>query len=57
MKLSYLEDFDSQIPAIQLLGTLGWKSFSREETLTRCNRSFDRVMVQQLLTGKVRVKG
>ena len=24
MKLSYLEDFDSQIPAIQLLGTFGW---------------------------------
>ena len=37
MKLSYLEDFDSQIPANQLLGTLDWTYLSCEEAFVLRN--------------------
>jgi hypothetical protein len=30
MQLSYLEDFDSKIPAIQVLCALGWRYLGRE---------------------------
>ena len=49
MSLSYLEDFDSQIPAIQLLHGLGWEYLSREETLVLRNGRKDQVVLTEIL--------
>ena len=63
MKLSYLEDFDSQIPAIQLLGTFGWSYLSREEALALRNGRLDQVVLTGILkpwldeNNRIEVKG
>ncbi len=63
MNLSYLEDFDSQIPAIQLLGRLGWKYLSREEALAHRNGRLDQVVLTGILkpwlekNNRIEVKG
>lgn len=49
MSLSYLEDFDSQIPAIQLLNGLGWEYLSREEALALRNGRKDQVVLTEIL--------
>jgi len=50
MALSYLEDLDSQIPAIQLLHGLGWQYLSQSEALELRNNRKDQV----ILTGVLR---
>jgi len=49
MSLSYLEDFDSQVPAIQLLNGLGWEYLSREEALVLRNGRKDQVVLTEIL--------
>ena len=49
MSLSYLEDFDSQIPAIQLLSGLDWVYLSREEAITLRNGRKDQVVLTEIL--------
>ena len=49
MKLSYLEDFDSQIPAIQVLCALGWQYLSREEAITMRGGRLDQVVLGGVL--------
>ena len=41
----YLEDLDSQIPAIQVLHSLGWKYLSREEAVRLRNGRLDQVVL------------
>lgn len=50
MDLSYLEDFDSQIPAIQVLQALGWNYLSREEALSLRNGRKDHVVLTEVLS-------
>jgi type I restriction enzyme R subunit len=63
MNLSYLEDFDSVIPAIQVLQALGWQYLSREEALRLRNNRRDRVVLTEVLrpwleaNNRIEVKG
>ncbi len=63
MKLSYLEDFDSKIPAIQVLHALGWQYLSRDEALNLRNGRLDQVVLTGILTpwlekhNRIEVKG
>jgi type I restriction enzyme R subunit len=45
----HLEDLDSQIPAIQVLHSLGWKYLSREEAVRLCNGRPDQVALTGVL--------
>ena len=45
----YLEDLDSQIPAVQLLCALGWQYLSREEALALRGGRQDRVVLHGVL--------
>jgi type I restriction enzyme R subunit len=49
MRLAYLEDFDSLIPAIQVLHALGWQYLSREEALALRGGRPDRVVLSGIL--------
>lgn len=49
MDLSYLEDFDSVIPAIQVLHSLGWQYLSREEALHLRNGRAGQVVLTEVL--------
>ncbi len=49
MALSYLEDLDSQIPAIQLLHGLGWEYLSQNEALALRNNRKDQVILTGIL--------
>lgn len=49
MSFSYLEDFDSQIPAIQMLHGLGWDYLSREKALALRNGRKDQVVLTEVL--------
>jgi type I restriction enzyme, R subunit len=63
MNLSYLEDFDSVIPAIQVLHALGWQYLSREEALRLRNGRLDQVVLIEVLrpwleaNNRIEVKG
>jgi type I restriction enzyme R subunit len=63
MNLSYLEDFDSVIPAIQVLHALGWQYLSREEALRLRNGRLDQVVLTEVLrpwleaNNRIEVKG
>jgi type I restriction enzyme, R subunit len=63
MSLSYLEDFDSVIPAIQVLHALGWQYLSREEALRLRNGRKDQVILTEILrpwleaNNRIEVKG
>jgi type I restriction enzyme R subunit len=63
MNLSYLEDFDSVIPAIQVLHALGWQYLSREEALRLRNGRQDQVILTEVLrpwleaNNRIEVKG
>lgn len=63
MKLSYLEDFDSKIPAIQVLHALGWQYLSRDEALALRNGRLDQVVLTGILkpwlekNNRIEVKG
>ncbi|MEI6208486.1 MAG: hypothetical protein WCP20_17045 [Desulfuromonadales bacterium] len=63
MNLSYLEDLDSVIPAIQVLHALGWQYFSREEALRLRNGRLDQVALTEVLrpwleaNNRIEVKG
>jgi type I restriction enzyme, R subunit len=63
MSLSYLEDFDSVIPAIQVLNALGWQYLSREEALKLRNGRADQVILTEVLkpwletNNRIEVKG
>ena len=63
MNLSYLEDFDSVIPAIQMLHALGWQYLSREEALRMRNGRKDQVILTEILlpwleeNNRIEVKG
>ena len=63
MALSYLEDFDSKIPAIQVLHALGWQYLSRDEALALRNGRPDQVVLTGLLKpwlaehNRIEVKG
>jgi type I restriction enzyme R subunit len=50
MHLSYLEDYDSKIPAIQTLCGIGWQYLSRDEALDLRDKRLDRT----ILTGVLR---
>jgi len=62
-RLSYLEDFDSVIPAVQVLHALGWKYLSREEALRLRNGRADQVVLTDVLrpwleaNNRIEVKG
>ncbi|MDA8082812.1 MAG: HsdR family type I site-specific deoxyribonuclease [Nitrospiraceae bacterium] len=63
MSLSYLEDFDSVIPAIQVLNAIGWQYLSREEALRLRNNRLDQVILTGVLSpwleanNRIEVKG
>jgi type I restriction enzyme R subunit len=63
MNLSYLEDFDSVIPAIQVLHAMGWQYLSREEALHLRNGRPDQVVLTEVLrpwleaNNRIEVKG
>ncbi len=63
MSPSYLEDFDSVIPAIQVLHALGWQYLSREEALRLRNGRADQVILTEVLkpwletNNRIEVKG
>jgi type I restriction enzyme R subunit len=63
MNLSYLEDFDSVIPAIQVLHAIGWQYLSREEALRLRNGRKDQVILTEVLrpwleaNNRIEVKG
>jgi len=63
MKLSYLEDFDSLIPAIQTLHALGWEYLNREEAVEMRGGRADRVVLTGILkpwlekNNRIEVKG
>ena len=63
MILSYLEDFDSVIPAIQVLHALGWQYLSREEALRLRNGRLHQVVLTEVLrpwlaaNNRIEVKG
>jgi type I restriction enzyme R subunit len=45
----YLEHFDSQVPAVQLLHALGWKYISREDALQLRGGRVDQVVLTEVL--------
>lgn len=45
----YLEDLDSQIPAVQMLCALGWQYLSREEALAKRGGRQDHVVLTEVL--------
>ena len=49
MQLSYLEDFDSKIPAIQVLCSLGWQYLSRDEAVQYRDGRLDQVVLTGVL--------
>lgn len=49
MSLSYLEDFDSQIPAVRLLLGIGWQYLSRDEALQLRSGRQDQVVLTGVL--------
>lgn len=49
MQLSYLEDLDSQIPAIEVLHGLGWDYLSRDEAVKLRGGRLDRVVLTEVL--------
>lgn len=49
MNLSYLEDFDSVIPAVQVLHAIGWQYLSREEAVRLRNGRLDQVVLTEVL--------
>jgi len=49
MNLTYLEDFDSKIPAIQLLCALGWQYLGRDEAVKYRNGRLDQVVLTGVL--------
>ena len=49
MQLSYLEDFDSKIPAIQVLCGLGWQYLSRDEAVQLRKGRLDQVILGGIL--------
>lgn len=63
MKLSYVEDFDSLVPAIQMLHALGWEHLSREEAMEMRGGRPDRVVLAGILkpwlekNNRIEVKG
>lgn len=63
MKLSYLEDFDSKIPAIQVLRALGWEYIGRDEAVALRNGRLDQVVLTGILkdwleaNNRIEVKG
>lgn len=63
MNLSYLEDFDSVIPAIQVLNAIGWQYLSREEALRLRNGKQHQVVLTEVLrpwleaNNRIEVKG
>jgi len=63
MNLSYLEDFDSVIPAIQVLHALGWRYLSREDALRLRNGRQHQVVLTEVLrpwleeNNRIEVKG
>lgn len=54
MQLSYLENLDSQIPAIEFLHGLGWNYLSREEALELRSGRLDRVILTEVLKAWLR---
>lgn len=50
MSLSYLEDFDSKIPAIQVLCAIGWRYISREEAVALRGGRLDQVVLTGVLS-------
>lgn len=63
MRLSYLEDYDSKIPAIQLLCALGWKYLGRDESIALRDNRLDRTVLTGILrswladNNRIEVKG
>ena len=63
MEIAYLEDFDSVIPAIQTLHSLGWQYLSRGEALQLRNGRADQVILTEVLRpwleakNRIEVKG
>jgi len=49
MQLSYLEDFDSKIPAIQVLCALGWQYLGRDEAVQLRDGRLDQVVLTGVL--------
>jgi type I restriction enzyme R subunit len=49
MQLSYLEDFDSKIPAIQVLCSLGWQYLGRDEAVSLRGARLDQVVLTGVL--------
>ncbi len=49
MQLSYLEDFDSKIPAIQVLCGLGWQYLGRDEAVRLRDGRLDQVVLTEVL--------
>ncbi|MCK9502336.1 MAG: type I restriction endonuclease, partial [Lascolabacillus sp.] len=49
MHLTYLEDFDSKIPAIQMLFALGWQYLGRDEAVRLRGRRLDQVVLTGIL--------
>lgn len=49
MQLSYLEDFDSKIPAIQVLCALGWQYLGRDEAVRLREGRLDQVVLTGVL--------
>lgn len=49
MKLSYLEDFDSKIPAIQTLCALGWQYLGRDDAVKFRDGRLDQVVLTGVL--------
>lgn len=49
MQLSYLEDFDSKIPAIQVLCALGWQYLGRDEAVKYRDGRLDQVVLTGVL--------
>jgi len=49
MRLSYLEDYDSKIPAIQLLCALGWRYLGRDEAVALRDNRLDRTVLTGIL--------
>jgi len=49
MALSYLEDFDSKVPAIQVLCALGWQYLGREEAVALRKGRLDQVVLTGVL--------
>jgi len=63
MRLSYLEDYDSKIPAIQTLCGMGWKYLSRDEAVALRDNRLDRTILTGILrswlseNNRIEVKG